>query len=435
MSPQKRSVKKTSRGRASVTPFGIAFLVTGPTLLAAGLLNGELAAILSGATLILYTTFSVFLVALSAFFWRMAIVTAEWTGLEHVTIHVTPCALTPPLALSLLFCDVRYVVRYIPESAEKGAQEFILSVPLARMEVKQAVTMPGRGDYLGSIPTLSVSDFSALFRFEMEIRDAQASGELIVPAEPEGCALPSFPPGRSGQFAGKSTFRRSEELYETRQYLPGDDPRKINWKVYAHTGALAVREGELLPPPSAEYFLIVNPCRDRALRGDARKAAERRFERLVRRATFVALRLSEKRRIVTIVTEGAAGATRKVRIIPDSGDCERAIRSAFARCALRPQDNGQSPIPSAQPGTPDATYLFFTMPDQPVRFIPRQANAVVLLGPVPEKTLPWSPKRALLRYVFLDTVKESELSGTGYRARYSEAFNNLKKEGYDVQDI
>ena len=435
MSPQKRSVKGHSRGRASVTPFGVAFLATGPALLAAGLLNGELAAILSGATLILYAAFSIFLVVLSAFFWRKALVTAEWSGLEHITIHVAPSAATAPLAVPLLFCDIRYTVRYTPESDDKGARAFTLSVPIARTEAKQAITMPGRGDYLGSVPTLRVSDFSALFRFELEIRDARGAEELLVPAEPEGCALPSLPPGRSGQFAGKSTFRRSDELYETRQYLPGDDPRKINWKVYAHTGSLAVREGELLPPPSAEYVVIVNPCRDRALRGEARKAAERRFERLVSRAAFVALRLSESRRIVTIVTEGSAGTQRQDRIVPDSGDCVRAIRSAFARCALRAQDNGQSPIPSAQRGNPDVTYLFFTMPDQPVRFMPRQAEAVVLLGPTPEKPLPWSPKRELLRFVFLDAAKGSELSSQGYHARYSEALNGLKKEGYDVQGI
>jgi uncharacterized protein (DUF58 family) len=435
MSPQKRSAKKPKRGHASVTPFGIAFLVTGPTLLAAGLLNGELAAILSGATLILYAAFSAVLVALAAFFWRKALVTAEWTGLEHITIHATPSAATQPLALSLLFCDIRYAVRYYPEAGEQGSRTFTLSVPITRAEVKQAVTMPGRGYYHGSIPTLSVSDFSALFRFEKAIPDAQGSGELVVPAEPESCALPTLPPGRSGQFAGKSTFRRSDELYESRQYLPGDDPRKINWKIYAHTGSLAIREGELLPPPSAEYVLIVNPCRDRALRGEARKAAERRYERLVRRATFVALRLSEKRRIVTVITETAAGTTRHERIAPDAGDCERAIRAAFARCALRSEENGQTPIQSTQSGNPDVTYLFFTLPDQPVRFMPGQTDAVVLLGPVPEKPLPWSPKRELLRYVFLDAEKESDLSGAGYRARYSEAFNGLKKEGFDVQGI
>jgi uncharacterized protein (DUF58 family) len=69
----------------------------------------------------------------------------------------------------------------------------------------------------------------------------------------------------------KRTRRRSEELLEVRKYFPGDDPRKINWKLFAHSSELFLRIGEETPPPESRFLFILDssanplvPARGRA---------------------------------------------------------------------------------------------------------------------------------------------------------------------------
>jgi hypothetical protein len=40
--------------------------------------------------------------------------------------------------------------------------------------------------------------------------------------------------------------------------VPGDDPRRINWKLYSHGGGLFVREGEYEPPPQSNIVILVD---------------------------------------------------------------------------------------------------------------------------------------------------------------------------------
>ncbi len=433
MSRQKRSADKGLRQTATVTKFGIALLASGTLLLSIGLLNGELTAILSGATLFLFAAFSLSIVFASALVWRSILITAERTGIDNIMLRISPPAASPKLALTLFLCDIRYTVRYSLDSSGTDESPHFLSVPVRRTEGKQAIATPGRGFYYGSVPSLRISDFSGLFCFERPIPDAARAETLIIPAKPEPCALPSFPPGRAGHFTGKSTFRRSEDLYESRQYIPGDDPRKMNWKVFAHTGDLAIREGELLPPPSSEYIFIINSNLAPSCGGESRKAAERRFETIVSRAAFLALWLSDNRRIVSIITGN--GTANRTRVIPGSDTSEKAILEAFSRCSLRvastfPEILSPDGISAGKPAI-----IVITMPDQPLSPFPGQTEALFLLGPVPQKADPWSPKKELLRYVFLDTAAKSDTTNQAYHNRFSAAFLGLKKDEINVQGI
>jgi len=55
--------------------------------------------------------------------------------------------------------------------------------------------------------------------------------------------------------------RLSEERLEVRKYYPGDDPRRLNWKVYAHIGELFSRVGEETPPPESRILVILDSNR------------------------------------------------------------------------------------------------------------------------------------------------------------------------------
>lgn len=430
---QKRSADNGPRRTPPITKFGIAVLASGTILLSMGLLHGELTAILAGATLVLFVAFSLSIVFASALIWRSILITAERTGIDHVTLRSSPPTTSPKLAVTLFLCDIRYTVRYSLDASGRDESAHILSVPVRRTEEKQAVTSPGRGLYYGSVPTLRISDFSGLFCFERPIPDASRADTLIIPATPEPCALPVFPPGHAGHFTGKSTFRRSEDLYESRQYIPGDDPRKMNWKVFAHTGDLAIREGELLPPPSSEYVFIMNTTLSASCGGEARKAAERRFETLVSRAAFLALWLSENRRIVTIITGDGPG--NRARIIPGADTSDADILESFSRCALRVDSPFPEVLSSDTASSGKPALIVITMPEQPLSPFPGQAEAVFLLGPIPQKAAPWSPKKELLRYVFLDSSIKKDTASQAYHNRFSAAFMGLKKDEFNVQGI
>jgi len=62
-------------------------------------------------------------------------------------------------------------------------------------------------------------------------------------------------------------YRKSEERTDNRPYVPGDDPRRINWKLYSHAplGELLVREGEPEPPPHSRILLLIDTEVDRNL--------------------------------------------------------------------------------------------------------------------------------------------------------------------------
>jgi uncharacterized protein (DUF58 family) len=66
--------------------------------------------------------------------------------------------------------------------------------------------------------------------------------------------------------------RRSEELLEARKYYPGDDVRRLNWKVFAHMDELFLRIGEEVPPPESRILFVLdttsNPVVPRAAAAD-----------------------------------------------------------------------------------------------------------------------------------------------------------------------
>lgn len=65
--------------------------------------------------------------------------------------------------------------------------------------------------------------------------------------------------GEAIEFAKRRLL--SEERMEVRKYYPGDDPRRLNWKVYAHLGELFLRVGEETPPPESRILVILDSNR------------------------------------------------------------------------------------------------------------------------------------------------------------------------------
>jgi hypothetical protein len=88
--------------------------------------------------------------------------------------------------------------------------------------------------------------------------------------------LPVYPRAGGREQRAGPHYRRTDDLIDHRPYIPGDDPRRINWKLYSHgpANSLFVREGETEPPPHSQLLILVDTETDSALYSpDAGRAA------------------------------------------------------------------------------------------------------------------------------------------------------------------
>ncbi|ULQ61167.1 DUF58 domain-containing protein [Brucepastera parasyntrophica] len=186
--------------------------------------------------------------------------------------------------------------------------------------------------------------------------------QLSVPPIPENPGKTRLPPGISGATTGKSTLKESEELYEIRPYFPGDDPRKINWKVFAHIGDISIRKGELLPPPSSEYFFLLYSPEHKKIISPGKNTAffSRNYDLLIRRALYIALALSGQNKIVSVITEKTPARPESVSVAPDDPFADRKISEAFAAPSFRGNNMDLQKIPGLLPE--NAGLLIFFMP-------------------------------------------------------------------------
>jgi hypothetical protein len=125
-------------------------------------------------------------------------------------------------------------------------------------------TATKRGAYFSTGDEFAVFDSLGFFRFVF--RMPSESGVRLL-ASPHAAEEPPAVHARAGDSSLKPefSFQRTEDLTDHRPYVPGDDPRRINWKLYSHGGGLFVRDGEYEPPPHSNLMILVNTEYDPAL--------------------------------------------------------------------------------------------------------------------------------------------------------------------------
>jgi len=84
----------------------------------------------------------------------------------------------------------------------------------------------------------------------------------VYPYYNDNIKVPFFN-NKDGSEVLQSVIRiNSTDFFENRKYYPGDDPRKINWKIFAHIKELHVREIEKIPPKIGQIYIIFAPFSD-----------------------------------------------------------------------------------------------------------------------------------------------------------------------------
>lgn len=333
--------KKPDRSRPDhtppVSPLGAIYGCAALAFLVTGLVRGELVSSICGGLLLSYELLCLSFALAARASTRSASARIVW--LDERTVSASVPSL--PRRIPRPFANASLVTLYRVEPETPFAPPFVLSVPFTGDETTRAVPVPPRGFYVPVRATLVVSDVSDYFALSRTLGESARADAFTVYPQPAPPHDDRPIASAEGIAPGKSAFRRSDDLYESRPFVPGDDQRKIHWGLYAHTGELFLREGELLPPPADEYVLafVTNMGERPASRDRARARANRAniddikrdFDALVDRAATLALALVRQGKTVTIPTATARGSYEQIRVGRDTPDADGRLLSALAR--------------------------------------------------------------------------------------------------------
>lgn len=309
----------------------------------------------------------------------------------HVTFHA-------PLAWKTRRCPVR-------GSLSAGVNDY--SVPFVPAQ---------RGIYTAEGVLVSVRDILGFTASSLRV--AVKNSLTVLP----GSLLPPELPRRSGgggdSSAVRETLTRSDELLDTRKYYPGDDVRRVNWKMFAHLRDLYIRIGEEIPPPNSRILVALDTSVPRLFRPEDLDAA---LDRAASHACGAALRFLDEGREVWLSFSGAPEALRI------TGRGREAVFAFFAGAWW----SGEA-IPLPENG-PSAACLF-SFPSSPGRdaLLRPVRGRVFLLLPSPEGADtgkgPPLPERLLCR----SRRAPSGGQPAGYGRAFREDFRELSTRGGEV---
>ena len=238
-----------------ITVHGAVYTALGALLLISGLFRGELLSTVCGGILILYAGFAAVAVAVTAFCWRKEEPKADIGG---SCFTVSPCAASAdkPFPRCAAGTAAFHIFEFSAAPHPTAETVLTVSVPLQkRKTVFYAEALP-RGRYFYKQPSLLFRDFAGFFTVRlMRPPFTFRVYTVLQPMQPsQNKALPDL---RSHTAQTAPSQERTAELYESRPYFPGDDPRKIHWKLYAHTGNLSIKLGAFEPPPVKRLTLYI----------------------------------------------------------------------------------------------------------------------------------------------------------------------------------
>ena len=123
-----------------------------------------------------------------------------------------------------------------------------------------------RGAYFGEYDRFVTLDAPGFFSLALPIHQSKGPRLFAVPNPTEEQISLRLKSGGDEE-RSEPHYRKSDEFIDHRPYVPGDDPRRINWKLYSHAplGELFVREGEPEPPPHSRLLILVDSEIDSSL--------------------------------------------------------------------------------------------------------------------------------------------------------------------------
>ena len=249
--------------RIRITRHGAVYTVMGALLLISGLLRGELLSAVCGGLLTLYAGFAAAAVAVTALCWKSAepdlasdgdgftVTPARSKAAQSESAKTFP----PCVPGTAAFYTIEFSLSPEP-TAEAVETAACLSIPLQGIQTKYHPENLTRGRYFYKRQYLNIRDFAGFFAvLYMQPPCLSVPYTVVQPVIPPQKAV--FPNLRSRAVNDLPSQERTSELYESRPYFPGDDPRKIHWKLYAHTNTLSIKLGAFEPPPVKRLAIYI----------------------------------------------------------------------------------------------------------------------------------------------------------------------------------
>ena len=246
--------------RIRMTRLGAVYTVMGALLLISGLLRGELLSAVCGGLLTLYAGFAAAAIAVTALCWKSEEPDLASDGGGFTVTPARSKTAQSESAKAFPHCvpgtATFYTIEFSlsPEpTAETAAR---LSIPLQGIQTKYHPENLTRGRYFYKRQYLNIRDFAGFFAAAYTQPPCLSVPYIVVqPVIPPQKAV--FPDLRSRAVNDLPSQERTNELYESRPYFPGDDPRKIHWKLYAHTNTLSIKLGAFEPPPVKRLTIYI----------------------------------------------------------------------------------------------------------------------------------------------------------------------------------
>ena len=266
---------RLARAVFPLTIRGLLILVLSLCILAAGVVRADLAALFWGSSFLLFSAYAL----AAGHLFRLSLRRRQVSRPELLSL------ILPAAGIFSNEMTEAHILADLPRSFPPGIG-VRLRLPLTwhdrRIDAITARCAPGRSQR--SIP-FSAKHRAAYASAEavFEVRDLLGftAHRLALPLRETLTVFPSlYPLADSATFmeqAEESAVyaprrRRSEELLEARKYYPGDDVRRLNWKVFAHLNELFLRIGEEVPPPESRLLFVLdctaNPLVPRSVAAD-----------------------------------------------------------------------------------------------------------------------------------------------------------------------
>lgn len=238
------------------TPKGWVFLLLSVGLLALGIVRSELAVLLWGATFALLGLYT----AIGTLLTRALLARRLLSDYDGLRVAVEPgrvpraaratARIRAPLPRYRIPGIRLYAGARLLWHGRRRTTEVFIEPDHTMAEVP--LDTNGRGVWRLDGTRLTARD---LLGFCSAPVPMPASGSVTVLPDVVDTPVGETAGGAGGEHRIQSGIRRrSEELFETRRYVPGDDPRKINWKMFARWNELLVRIGEEVPPPQSRVI-------------------------------------------------------------------------------------------------------------------------------------------------------------------------------------
>ena len=260
---------------------GLSVLVIIVTAFAAGAVRHEPALILTGAVFMLPWAYCLLLTLLLALIHRRRA--------RRTFIRVSPCEIPAGSRAGAICCQysdsgaetvfggktfkfpgilIRCRLLLYTADGRRISHDFDPSPEMSGGE-SSFFTAEERGAYFSLYNEFAVFDVFGFFRFAWRLpaEHKGSDGDPLLLVWPQMADETPAVTARSGDSDLKPEFsyQRTDDFVDHRPYVPGDDPRRINWKLYSHGGGLFVREGEFEPPPHSNITILIDTEYDPSL--------------------------------------------------------------------------------------------------------------------------------------------------------------------------